>query len=160
MIDKNLTIIKKYNYLKRLNYDFLLEKFVVDYPEIGKDKFAITLDEFLKYISISTVNSKQRYTISGPIDNLWHCFILDTRKYRKFCKKVNGGFIDHIPADISSENYREIVIRRYNNLKLHYKNVFGVEGPRYCWPKLDNKQNEAMCAGGGCSRACDLAKDP
>jgi hypothetical protein len=33
----------------------------------------------------------------GPVDSVWHAFILHTEAYRSFCSKYLGRFLDHYP---------------------------------------------------------------
>lgn len=39
---------------------------------------------------------KRRITMqSKEVDELWHKFILDTKRYREFCNSVYGEYLDH-----------------------------------------------------------------
>lgn len=40
---------------------------------------------------------------SRVVDEMWHEFILDTRKYTAFCKKAFGDYFHHIPASRSQK---------------------------------------------------------
>jgi hypothetical protein len=35
---------------------------------------------------------------SLPLDRLWHSFILNTPRYRVFCDRVYGRYLDHVPG--------------------------------------------------------------
>ena len=38
-----------------------------------------------------------------PVDRLWHAFILDTRRYRRFCDELLDGYLDHFPSTDGDE---------------------------------------------------------
>lgn len=52
--------------------------------------------EFLRFMSLLYFTDT---TISPPpaIDAVWHEFILDTRRYRGFCSRYFGAYVDHVP---------------------------------------------------------------
>jgi hypothetical protein len=77
-----------------------------------------------------------KYGMRGPLDELWHTFIIFTSLYAKFCRQMGSGFIHHLPE---SPNKRPSKMKRTNNayLKLlaDYKNVFREEPPAHIWPR-------------------------
>jgi hypothetical protein len=84
--------------------------------------------------------------MSGPMDGLWHSFILFTKKYHEFCYIVAGHYIHHlqsVPSDKPSE------FRGYTQLLQDYKVLFGEEPPTQYWPRLQKKSSDSP--SGGCT---------
>ena len=40
--------------------------------------------EIKRFLALSVINSSTKYVMSGPMDELWHSFILFTKKYHDF----------------------------------------------------------------------------
>src|SRR5437879_46740 len=53
--------------------------------------------ELKRYLSLCAINRKASYGMAGPIDDLWHTFIIFTKEYAAFCDSVAGIFLHHIP---------------------------------------------------------------
>ncbi|ETX08755.1 glycine-rich domain-containing protein [Candidatus Entotheonella palauensis] len=52
--------------------------------------------ELKRFLALVALNDKG-YGMNGPIDALWHTFILFTKQYQRFCQEVAGRFIHHEP---------------------------------------------------------------
>jgi hypothetical protein len=37
------------------------------------------------------------FAMARDADTVWHAHILSSRRYREYCEKVFGGYLDHIP---------------------------------------------------------------
>ncbi len=55
--------------------------------------------ETLKFLVASGAFDEGGLVPSASIDQGWHCFLLFTREYAKFCKDNIGTYIHHNPAD-------------------------------------------------------------
>src|SRR5215469_17003206 len=80
--------------------------------------------EIKRFLVLSTINSNTEYTMSGPIDQIWHAFILFTKKYSEFCNLVAGRFLHHFPS-IPGE--APIDLKGYAQLLEDYKALFNEE---------------------------------
>jgi hypothetical protein len=91
--------------------------------------------ELKRFLALNILNPSTRYGMRGPVDDLWHTFILFTREYATFCEEVAGGFIHHEPstqqdpeaAPAGSEDPYLTMLRDYEEL-------FG-EAPPHVWPR-------------------------
>jgi len=65
------------------------------------------LDAFLQWISLTPLNTKEHFVtmFQTPVEEAFHCFVLNTRLYRAFCDKFLPFFFHHDPiVSESSEN--------------------------------------------------------
>ena len=57
--------------------------------------------EFKRFLALPLVYPGQHeypFVPSLPLDALWHAFILNTPRYRAFCERVYGQYLDHVPG--------------------------------------------------------------
>lgn len=54
-------------------------------------------DQSLAFLGTCAAHRGQPLSPSRLVDPGWHAFILHTREYRTFCRRVAGRFIDHVP---------------------------------------------------------------
>jgi hypothetical protein len=55
---------------------------------------------YIRFLEMSWQNNgKPVYYISRKADYLWHAHILHSRRYRRYCDKVFGGYLDHTPTN-------------------------------------------------------------
>lgn len=59
------------------------------------------MDQALAFLGTSAKHRGEPLSPSRNVDPGWHVFILHTRNYREFCRRVAGRFIDHVPTDDS-----------------------------------------------------------
>jgi hypothetical protein len=84
--------------------------YIADFDLEGDDQFAkaakrlkhggATL-EFKRFLALPVLypdDSPQSFAPSLPLDALWHAFILNTPRYREFCDRVYGRYLDHVPG--------------------------------------------------------------
>lgn len=87
--------------------------------------------ECLKFLYLM---SSQTYLIQGflpvtqDIDDIWHYFIIQTREYELFCKRLPGGFFIHhksIHFNVYAKTKsREAIVRDFIKWVKPYKNYF------------------------------------
>src|SRR6266496_4410333 len=53
--------------------------------------------ELKRYLALCALNPASSYGMRGPIDELWHTFVIFTEKYASFCDQVAGRFLHHSP---------------------------------------------------------------
>ena len=95
--------------------------------------------EIKRFLALSVINSSTKYMMSGPMDELWHSFILFTKKYHDFCYLVAGHYIHHTP---SIPNDKPNDFGGYMQLLQDYKVLFGEEPPTQYWPRPLNESAE------------------
>ena len=74
------------------------------------------------------------------MDELWHSFILFTKKYHDFCYRVAGD-APSIPSDKPNE------FVGYMQLLQDYKVLFSEEPPTQYWPR-SQKESAGIAVGG------------
>ena len=68
--------------------------------------------EFKRFLSLPLLYPGRQefpFVPSLPLDALWHAFILNTPRYREFCERVYGQYLDHVPDKSRKENERRIM---------------------------------------------------
>lgn len=76
----------------------------------GDDEFATIVKrlkyggatlEFKRFLALPLIypgGQELPFVPSLPLDSLWHAFILNTPRYREFCERVYGRYLDHVPG--------------------------------------------------------------
>jgi hypothetical protein len=105
--------------------------------------------EIKRFLALSVINSSTKYVMSGPMDELWHSFILFTKKYQEFCYVVAGHYIHHLP---SVPNDKPIDFGGYMQLLQDYQVLFGEEPPTQYWPRPEKKSPDSL--SDGCAPHC------
>ncbi len=83
-----------------------------DLNSYSSNPFAVR--EFKRYLIVRLVLGCDQMSMASPeVDAMWHQFILDTKKYRAFCDRVFGGYVDHTPGSFPQnpefwEKYEEL----------------------------------------------------
>jgi predicted methyltransferase len=100
--------------------------------------------ELKRYLILRALHPRKRYPMAGPVDGLWHTFLLFTRLYARFCNRVAGRFLHHTPADIENRQELRQFQKDYANLWKDYPRVFAEPPPSSIWPTL-----QMICNGDG-----------
>jgi len=90
--------------------------------------------ELKRYLTLCALDLDKGYAMAGPVDGLWHTFLLFTRLYTRFCDQVAGRFLHHEPGDIENEDELGRFEKEYANLRNDYERVFGEPLPDTIWP--------------------------
>lgn len=97
--------------------------------------------EIKRYLAMCAV-SPGGYGMRGPLDELWHTFILFTASYRRFCNTLGGGFLDHLPVSPNlvkraapGEPPAEDSHKSYLTFLKDYEETFGEKPPAHLWPR-------------------------
>ena len=110
--------------------------------------------ELKRYFALVIDNPGTTYGMCGPIDELWHTFLMFTLLYQQFRETTAGRFIHHFPNDHSGD--RTGTDERQNNYArfvLDYVSTFGEEPPRHLWPAA-METSDGMVAGCSTCRCC------
>lgn len=80
--------------------------------------------EFRRYLALRVVTDSAPAMLSKQVDEVWHTFLLFTRRYDHFCRSVFGYFVHHDPSlefdpDVSTE---------WGEFESVYRCVFGEPG--------------------------------
>lgn len=82
--------------------------------------------EFRRVAALFYLHPTEGIAPSAEIDEFWHEFILDTHRYRAFCAKAYGAYMDHCPDDTNSGMWPP-----YERTKELYRAQFGELDPNY-----------------------------
>lgn len=102
--------------------------------------------ELKRYLTLCALDLEKGYGMAGPVDGLWHTFLLFTRLYTSFCEQTAGQYLHHAPGDIENENELERFEKDYANLWSDYQATFGEPPPNTIWPtfaQVTNRHGEA-----------------
>jgi hypothetical protein len=76
------------------------------------------------------------YAMRGPLDELWHTFIIFTSSYAKFCRLLGGRFIHHQPtAPEEAPPKKARTQNSYQRFLKDYQLAFAEEAPAHIWPR-------------------------
>lgn len=74
---------------------------------------------------------RRGYGMFGPVDDLWHSFVLHTEAYQAFCRTQAGRFVHHQPGTTAKgSGWRS----RYLQFLIDYRLIFGDAPPDDIWP--------------------------
>lgn len=114
--------------------------------------------ELKRYLSLCAINPHAHYGMRGPIDNLWHTFLIFSRDYSTFCEKVAGRFIHHVPE---CEDREKSGPNTYLKFLDDYEDIFGHPAPAQYWPRPALPGVIAECQGcNTCSQPEAVPGDP
>jgi hypothetical protein len=127
----------------------VLERYTSDY--LASLEVAKTLERELKrYLVLCALYPRKRYVMGGPVDDLWHTFLLFTQLYVQFCEQVAGHFIHHVPADPDDGPAKLLKWEReYATFLSDYQRVFEEPPPTSVWPALETPPPMRKEAGAG-----------
>jgi len=100
------------------------------------EKHAKLLEHELKRFLIVAADTLPEYiAMSGPVDAMWHTFIIHTAEYSKFCDQLCGRMIHHSPTKAGEtagklDKYKD----PYSKFLLRYKEIFEEKAPFKIWP--------------------------
>lgn len=113
--------------------------------------------EIKRFLALSSLYPG-RYGMRGPLDELWHTFIIFTSSYARFCKRLGGGFIHHFPK-VPSERVDEPKAKSssYMVFLQEYERFFAEPAPAHLWPRAvggDVMDPSCNKCGNFCSQTC------
>lgn len=68
---------------------------------MSREFAARIMDQALAFLRTTGEEGQLDLSPSELVDIGWHTFILHTREYAEFCRRVTGRFIHHVPHDDS-----------------------------------------------------------
>lgn len=80
----------------------------VEFRDYFFAKYAIPLiEEFRQYVALTMLYPKEHNAPSGPVDMVWHSFILNTEQYQDFGRRIWVG-AEHMAPEVPEEEYADI----------------------------------------------------
>ncbi|WP_421787909.1 hypothetical protein [Hyphobacterium sp.] len=120
-------------------------------PEMSKERADELLDAFLQWISLSPMNTKDRWItmFKTDVEEAFHCFVLNTRLYKEFCARYLNFFFHHDPLiEESGPEIEEAARFTVESLEDTFGPSLNPELRR--WRTLfDSGEYEVACAGPG-----------
>ncbi|MFF4607895.1 hypothetical protein ACFY12_34805 [Streptomyces sp. NPDC001339] len=69
------------------------------------EKYAVPLiEEFRQYVALTMLYPAEHNAPSGPVDMVWHSFMLNTEQYEGFSRRIWVG-AEHVPPEVPEEDY-------------------------------------------------------
>lgn len=130
----DITIQKAQRAFERAeSYDIslILQRYVKDF-EASDEKVKSHELELKRFLTLCA-HSELPYGMVEGLDDLWHTFIIFTRKYSDFCVSCFGNYVHHTPyteGDQQRRNEPALYLQFFS----HYKSVFGELPARSVWP--------------------------
>lgn len=113
--------------------------------------------EIKRFLVMCSVNPGA-YGMRGPLDELWHTFIIFTSLYARFCITLGGDFIHHLPEmpSESGGSKGEGSKGSYMEFLKDYQQAFGEEAPAGLWPRPSGGVLSPSCdnCGNYCYQTC------
>ena len=113
------------------------ERIVARYVKDGADPLHAALHEreLKRFLLLCSIYPNRNFGMAGPVDELWHTFLLFTGPYVRFCAQVAGRFLHHAPASGNGGGAADI--GPYLLFLSCYEQTFGVRAPGRAWPTPD-----------------------
>jgi hypothetical protein len=68
-----------------------------DKHALPPDHIPIAIEKFKYFIMLHIMGERSLYVPCNEVDEVWHHFLLFTREYMTFCRRIGTGFIHHTP---------------------------------------------------------------
>ncbi len=118
-----------------LSFDMgvIVKRYINDY-DIAPSVAELHERELKRFLTLIASNPGKTYGMKGPVDDLWHTFIIFTKQYFGFCDNTLGRYIHHTPHNPGDK----IDPGPYNEFLEDYEKYFGEKpSPRF-WPAVGN----------------------
>lgn len=122
--------------LQRIAMDFpmgpVLERYCQDHG-VSIDEARVHERELKRYFVLTARYPERPYGMKGPVDGLWHTFLLFTEIYRAFSDALMGRkrFLHHHPCTTAKGASFPIT---YDGFWYDYRDAFGEAPPDTVWP--------------------------
>lgn len=90
----------------------LAHKVQAAYPHLTAAECALVMDGLRQFFAVALAARGGRVAMpSQAVDTAWHAFILSTRDYQDFCRRVLGRFLHHTPAEALTGGWLRKAVR-------------------------------------------------
>lgn len=104
---------------QHLSDDFVPERMVrhlkAEFQGIGAEALSLRIEEFVKFLILSTKIGRGKLPVSQEIDDLWHAYIIETQEYASLCERI-GAFIHHTSLDNTADDLDSTALRDFHLL--------------------------------------------
>jgi hypothetical protein len=121
----------------------VLKRYAADH-NLPDDVVAEHERELKRYLALAAIHPNTIMGMAGPVDELWHTFLMFSREYEQFSLALCGHYIHHIPSDKDNLVELEEAKGHYKAFWNAYTEVFGEEPVKHVWPNPDTAA-EAGC---------------
>jgi hypothetical protein len=119
-----------------------VEHFLTEYeagPQLLPRYVAKAIELYRMFLALKSIHWEQRLVPSEPVDEVWHCHILMTQKYRDDCQFLFGMYLDHDPLYGTRSweeriQYNKDTRTTYSLMQKHFnvsKKDYLLAGPEY-----------------------------
>lgn len=115
--------------------------------------------ELKRFFALAAINPKYDYGMAGPVDKLWHTFILFSKEYAQFCDSLIGRFLHHYPDRVYTGQAQGLNVQTDDTLEWYqaflrdYVVTFKETPPAHIWPDVSDFPSRATPAESLC-RVC------
>lgn len=112
--------------------------------------------ELKRYLAMCLSNREAAYGMFGPVDELWHIWILFTREWWEFGNAVAGQYVHHQPTTRKEKHLArsDPALGGYARFLADYPSVFGELPPSHLWPQIQATSQDGDCNDGGSKCWC------
>lgn len=83
--------------------EYISDEDAISFRDYFFEKYAVPLiEEFRKFVALCMLYPDEQNAPPGPVDMVWHSFILNTDAYEKFSREIWLG-APHVPPDLAED---------------------------------------------------------
>lgn len=115
----------------------VLDRYIAE-RGVSRQTAGVVEREMKRYLVLRALHPKLRFPLAaGPVDELWHTFLLFTVPYHEFCHLIAGGFIHHHPGPfVPTAEQIQAAQRDFDSFVQRYRSTFGDSPRPDLWPRI------------------------
>jgi hypothetical protein len=80
------------------DYDlWFVEERLRDQGALAPERIPFAVAKFKYFIMLCVLGQRSQYVPCNEVDEVWHAFLLFTKEYMTFCRRIGTGYIHHTP---------------------------------------------------------------
>ncbi|MFW6299913.1 MAG: hypothetical protein ACOC20_03210 [Oceanicaulis sp.] len=92
------------------DFEAVEDEAAVRFRDYFFDRYAIPLiEEFRQFVALCILHPDEHNAPAGPVDMIWHSFILNTDEYWSFGRDIWLGAL-HVPPEVPEERFRAVAV--------------------------------------------------
>jgi hypothetical protein len=111
----------------------VIDRFAKDHS-VSVEFAELLAHELKRFLVLSVLFSTHNYEMAGPADGLWHTFLIFTKEYHDFCRRLGVPYIHHVPK--TKRNKGNSSGAGYQRFLEDYQLVFRQEPTSAVWPQM------------------------